>query len=131
MPSGCAGGATCYLAVTKLKAWLGYDDSLDVFGVHGVGSTVGLLLLVFFANPAANGAIATTFKSGGQVISLAGGRAQFKNQLVGVLFAAALAAGATFMILKLVGLIIDLRISAEDEHSGLDLTRHGESAYND
>ncbi len=128
---GLCGGATCYLAVTKLKAWLGYDDALDVFGVHGVGSTVGLLLLGFFANPAVNGAIATTFKSGGQVISLAGGLAQFKNQLVGVLFTAALAAGVTFIILKLVGMIIDLRISAEDEHSGLDLTQHGESAYND
>ena len=51
--------------------------------------------------------------------------------LLGVLFTAALAAGATFIILKFVGLIIDLRISAEDEHSGLDLTQHGESAYND
>ncbi len=128
---GLCGGAACYLAVTKLKAWLGYDDSLDVFGVHGVGSTVGLLLLGFFANPAVNGAIATTFKSGGQVISLAGGLAQFKNQLLGVLFTAALAAGATFIILKLVNSIIGLRLSAEDEYSGLDLTQHGESAYND
>jgi len=128
---GLCGGATCYLAVTKLKGWLGYDDSLDVFGVHGVGSTVGLLLLGLFANPVVNGAIATTFKSGGQVVSLAGGSAQFKNQLLGVLFTVALAAGATFIILKFVSLIVDLRISAEDEHSGLDLTQHGESAYND
>lgn len=128
---GLCGGAACYLAVSKLKAWFGYDDSLDVFGVHGVGSTVGLLLLGLFADPAVNGAIATTFHAGGQVISLAGGFAQFKNQLLGVLFTAALAAGATFLILKLVNLIIDLRISAEDEHSGLDLTQHGESAYND
>jgi ammonium transporter, Amt family len=128
---GLCGGAACYVAVTKLKGWLGYDDSLDVFGVHGVGSAVGLLLLGFVANPAVNGAMATTFKSGGQVISLAGGLAQFKNQLLGVVFTATFAAGATFLILKLVNLIIDLRISAEDEHSGLDLTQHGESAYND
>ena len=128
---GLCGGAACYLAVTKLKAWLGYDDSLDVFGVHGVGSTMGLLLLGFFANPEVNGAIATTFKSGGQVISLAGGLAQFKNQLLGLLFTATLAAGGTFILLKLVGLIVELRLSAEDEHSGLDLTQHGESAYND
>jgi Amt family ammonium transporter len=128
---GLCGGAACYLAVTKLKARLGYDDSLDVFGVHGVGSTVGLLLLGLFANPAVNGAIATTFKKGDRVISLAGGPAQFVNQLIGVLVTAALAGGATFVILKLVKGLVGLRPSAEDEHSGLDLTQHGESAYND
>ena len=128
---GLCGGAACYMAVTKLKAWLGYDDALDVFGVHGVGSTVGLLLLGWVANPAVNGAIATTYRTGGQVISLAGGLAQFKNQLIGVLFTATLAAGATFLILKLVDAVVGLRLSAEDEHSGLDLTQHGESAYND
>ena len=128
---GLCGGAACYLAVTKLKHALGYDDSLDVFGVHGVGSTVGLLLLGFTANPAVNGAIATTFKSGETVVSLAGGMAQFKNQLIGVGLTVALAAIGTFVILKIVSITLGLRVSAEEEHSGLDLTQHGESAYND
>ena len=96
-----------------------------------MGSAVGLLLLGFLANPEVNVAIATTFKRGGQVISLAGGFSQFKNQLVGVLFTAAVAGLATFVILKVVDAIVGLRVSQEDEHSGLDLSQHGESAYND
>jgi ammonium transporter, Amt family len=121
----------CYLAVTKVKARFGYDDSLDVFGVHGVGSTVGLLLLGLLANPSVNGAIATTFTTGGKVVSLAGGMEQLKNQFIGLLFTVTLAAVATFLIIKLVSATIGLRVSAEDEDTGLDLTQHGESAYND
>ncbi len=128
---GLCGGAACYFAVTKLKSAFRYDDSLDVFGVHGVGSTVGLLLLGFLANPAVNGIIATTFKSGETVVSLAGGMAQFKNQVIGVLVTAAFSGIATFLILKLVNAIVGLRVTPEEEHSGLDLTQHGESAYND
>jgi Amt family ammonium transporter len=128
---GLCGGAICYLAVTKLKSIFGYDDSLDVFGVHGVGSTVGLLLVGCLANPAVNGLIATTFKSGDAVISLAGSLAQVKNQAIGILFTAAFSGIATFLILKLVSVTVGLRVSPEEEHSGLDLTQHGESAYND
>jgi Amt family ammonium transporter len=128
---GLTGGVVCYLAVTKLKNKFRYDDSLDVFGVHGVGSSIGLLLLGVFANPTVNGAIASTFQADGQVISLAGSPAQLFNQLRGVLFTVVLAGLATFLILKLVDALIGLRVSAEDEDSGLDLTQHGESAYND
>lgn len=128
---GLCGGVACYLAVAKLKNMLGYDDSLDVFGVHGVGSTVGLLLLGFTASPAVNSAIATTFKADGVVVSLAGGFAQFKNQAIAVLITVVFAAAATFILLKLVGAITGLRVSQEEEVSGLDLTQHGESAYND
>lgn len=128
---GLCGGAVCYFAVTKLKGALGYDDSLDVFGVHGVGSTIGLLLVGVLANPTVNGAIATTFKSGDTIVSLAGGWAQLKNQAIGVLFTAAFSALATFLLLKLVSATVGLRVSPEEEHSGLDLTQHGESAYND
>lgn len=128
---GLSGGAVCYFAVTKLKSALGYDDSLDVFGVHGVGSTVGLLLVGLLANSTVNPAIATTFKSGEAVVSLAGGLAQLKNQVIGILFTAAFSAAATFLILKLISVTIGLRVTAEEEHSGLDLTQHGESAYND
>lgn len=128
---GLCGGTICYLAVTKLKNTFGYDDSLDVFGVHGVGSMVGLLMVGFLANPAVNGLIATTFRSGTTVVSLAGSLAQVKNQAIGVLFTAAFSAVATYLILKLVQVTVGLRVSAEEEHSGLDLTQHGESAYND
>lgn len=128
---GVVGGVVCYFAVTRLKRAFGYDDSLDVFGVHAVGSGTGLLLLGLFADPSVNAAIASTFQSGGKVVSLAGSPAQLLNQLRGVLLTAALAALATFVILKAVDALVGLRVTAEEEHSGLDLTQHGESAYND
>jgi ammonium transporter, Amt family len=128
---GLVGGVVCYMAVTKLKSRFGYDDSLDVFGVHGIGSATGLLLLGLFANSTVNAAIGNTFQPGGKVISLVGSSAQLINQLRGVLFTAALAGLATFLILKFVNATVGLRVSAEEEDSGLDLTQHGESAYND
>ena len=128
---GLMGGLLCYTAVTKIKSVLGYDDSLDVFGVHGVGSIVGMLMLGFVASAQVNPAIASTFKVDGQVVSLVGSASQFLNQLKGVLFTAALSGAATFIILKIVGAFIELRITEEDEDLGLDLTQHGEKAYND
>jgi ammonium transporter, Amt family len=128
---GLIAGATCYLAVTKLKNRFRYDDSLDVFGVHGVGSTCGMLLLGFLANPAVNPLIASTFKSGGRTVSLAGGFGQFICQLEGVVFTVALSAAVTFGLLKLVNVLVGLRVDEEDESLGLDLSQHGESAYNE
>ena len=128
---GLVAGVACYTAVTKIKQVCGYDDSLDVFGVHGVGSVVGLLLLGFLANAEVNPAIATTFKVNGVAASLAGGSHQFINQLIGVAFTAALAAAATFLIVKLVDATVGLRVDAEDESLGLDLSQHGERAYNE
>jgi Amt family ammonium transporter len=128
---GLTGGIACYLAVTRLKNRFKYDDSLDVFGVHGVGSSIGLLMLGLFANASVNGAIAGTFQSDGKIVSLAGGLAQLINQFRGLVATIALAAVATFLILKLVDVVIGLRVSPEEEDSGLDLTQHGESAYND
>jgi Amt family ammonium transporter len=128
---GLVAGAVCFLGVSKLKARFGYDDSLDVFGVHGLGSTVGMLLLGFLANPEVNPAIATAFKVGGQPVSLAGGAAQFLNQLKGVLFTAAFAAVATAALLKLVDAMVGLRVTEEEESAGLDVAEHGESAYNE
>ena len=126
---GLAAGVVCYFAVTKLKAVFHYDDSLDVFGVHGIGSMTGLLMLGFLANPAVNPAIASTFQAGGVVQSLAGGTHQFLNQAVGGLFTAVFAVVATFLIYRLVDLLIGMRVDQEDEHTGLDITQHGESAY--
>ncbi len=127
---GSAAGTVCYFAVTKLKARFGYDDSLDVFGVHGLGSTVGMLMLGFLANVAVNESIGVTCKLNGQIVSLAGGTAQFLNQLVGVCCTLAFAGGGTFIIVKLVDQFVGLRVSEDEETLGLDLTQHGESAYN-
>jgi Amt family ammonium transporter len=126
---GLVAGAVCYLAVTKLKARFGYDDSLDVFGVHAVGSTTGMLLLGFLADPQVNTAIASTFQVNGVVVSLAGGVGQFTNQFKAVLFTLAFAAVASWVILKLVNKLVGLRVDVEDETAGLDLTQHGERAY--
>ena len=128
---GLAGGAVCYLAVMKLKTAFGYDDALDVFGVHCVGSVTGMLLLGFLASPDANPAIASTFMKNGALVSLAGGLKQFTNQLTGVVFTAAATAVATFIILKIVDAVVGLRVDAEEESLGLDLSQHDERAYNE
>jgi len=128
---GLAGGAVCYLAVSKLKARFKYDDSLDVFGVHGVGSMVGMLLLGWLASPAANPAIANTFKVNGVAVSLAGGAQQFGYQALGVAFTAVFAGGATFILFKLTDALVGVRVDLEDESTGLDLSQHGERAYNE
>ena len=128
---GLAAGAVCYFAVTHLKSRFGYDDSLDVFGVHGVGSTLGMLMLGFLASTLINPAVAVTWKQNGQLVSLAGGAGQFVNQFKGVAFTMLFAGAATFVILKVVNALVGLRVSEEDETLGLDLTQHGESAYND
>jgi Amt family ammonium transporter len=128
---GLTGGVVCYYAVTKLKRRFGYDDSLDVFGVHAVGSTVGLLMVGLFADASVNAAIGTTFKRGGKVISLSGSPEQLINQFRGVVFTALLAGVGTLVILKVVDRLVGLRVTAEDEDSGLDLSEHGERAYNE
>jgi Amt family ammonium transporter len=128
---GLTGGVVCYLAVSRLKAALHYDDSLDVFGVHAVGSATGLLMTGLFASADVNVAIGNTFNAGGKVVSLAGSAAQLANQFRGLMFTVVLAAAGTFVILKVVGALTELRVTPEEEGSGLDLSEHGESAYND
>ena len=131
MMIGLIAGVVCYMAVSKLKAALGYDDSLDVFGVHGLGSTIGMLMCGLFAAKQINPAIATAFLVDGQPLALIGSVRQFWHQLQGVLFTAALAAVATYVILKVIDMTIGLRVTEEEETLGLDLTQHGESAYNE
>ena len=128
---GLAGGAACYLAVTKLKAKFRYDDSLDVFGVHGIGSTVGMLLVGLLANAEVNPAIATTFHADGVLVSLAGGIGQLRNQIIGIVVTAVLSGVATMVILKVVDAVIGLRVEPEEEAAGLDVSQHGEAAYNE
>ncbi len=120
---GFVAGMACFLAVSVLKPRCGYDDSLDVFGVHGVGGTWGALATGIFASRAVNPAGADGL--------LYGHPAQLLPQLLGVAVTWALALGGTFLILKLVGAITGgLRVSAEEESLGLDLSQHGEAGYN-
>jgi ammonium transporter, Amt family len=127
---GLAAGATCYWGVTHLKARFGYDDSLDVFGVHGLGSTLGMLMLGFLANVSVNANIAQC-SVGGRMVSLAGGLNQFLTQFKGVLFTLVYAGLGTWVLIKLIGVASPLRVTEEEETLGLDLSQHGESAYND
>ena len=128
---GLAGGTVCYFAVTKLKARFAYDDSLDVFGVHGVGSTVGMLLLGGLASVVVNPAIATTFRANGAIVPLSGSWVQFGHQAVAVVFTAAFAGVVTLILFKVVDALVGLRVDSETESLGLDLTQHGERAYSE
>ncbi|MFO0696508.1 MAG: ammonium transporter [Polyangiales bacterium] len=128
---GLAGGAICYLAVSKLKARFRYDDTLDAFGVHGIGSTIGMLMLGLLASSEANPAIAATFTRGGQPVSLEGGLAQLGNQAIGTVFTAVYAALGTVVILKVASVVTGgLRVDEDEEDQGLDVSQHGEEAYN-
>jgi len=126
---GLAAGIVCYLMVAKVKAIFGYDDSLDAFGVHGAGGTLGALLTGIFAakaiNPILKDAQGNVLPSG----LLEGNAHQLLNQLVGVGIAWALAIVGTLLILKIVDSVIGLRVSPEHEIQGLDLSQHGEEGY--
>jgi Amt family ammonium transporter len=126
---GLIAGVFCYLMVVKVKARFGYDDSLDAFGVHGAGGTLGALLTGVFAssavNPVFKDARGATIASG----LLEGNGHQLLNQLAGVLMAWAIAAVGTLVILKLVDVTIGLRVAEEQEIQGLDLSQHGEEGY--
>src|SRR6202012_1062279 len=123
---GLIAGVFCFWMVTKVKARFGYDDSLDAFGVHGAGGTIGALLTGIFAssviNPIFKDASGRVLPSG----ALEGNTHQFVNQMIGVGIAAALAVVGTLVILKVVDLVIGLRVPEEHEVQGLDLSQHGE-----
>ena len=115
--------------VAKVKARFGYDDSLDAFGVHGAGGTIGALLTGVFATKAINPIL---HDASGNAIGLSlieGNVRQFGNQMVGTLIAWVLAIVGTLIILKVVDLVVGLRVTAEHEIQGLDLTQHGEEGY--
>ncbi len=127
---GFAAGVVCYFAVTVLKKSLGYDDSLDAFGVHGIGGFTGAMLTGVFANSAIN----TVFRdaSGNALPSglLEGNPKQVLNQLIACLIAIALGSIGSLVILKIVDLVVGVRVSGEQETTGLDLSQHGEEGYN-
>jgi len=114
-------GPLCYFAVSKMKAKLGYDDSLDAFGIHGVGGIFGALATGVLANTAVNPA--------GVNGLLLGNAYQLLIQLIAVVATIAFASAVTFLILKVLSLFAPLRVSEEDEETGLDISQHGEDAY--
>ncbi|MCC6214935.1 MAG: ammonium transporter [Polyangiaceae bacterium] len=117
---GVAGGIVCYGGV-QLKGRLGYDDSLDAFGVHGVGGLVGAILTGVFAAKAWNPA--------GQDGLLYGGTQLFVEQFIAAGAAAGYAVIVTFVLLKVLDAVLGLRAAKDDEQEGLDITVHGEEAY--
>jgi ammonium transporter, Amt family len=123
---GFIAGLVCYAMVTKVKSLFGYDDALDAFGVHGAGGTIGALLTGVFAQQVIN----PIFGAGKPVGGLDGHWGQVGNQIVGILIAWGFALVGTIVLLKVTDLIIGVRVTETDEIEGLDITQHGEEAYN-
>ena len=114
---GAAAGGICYWACTWLKRRFNYDDSLDVFGVHGIGGLTGTFLCGVFA----------TASIGGTAGLIEGHPQQVLIQLYGIAVTVVWSAGVTYALLKLVGIFVPLRVSKEQEVEGLDITQHGEA----
>jgi ammonium transporter, Amt family len=127
---GLLAGILCYFMVSKIKGMLGYDDSLDAFGVHGAGGTLGALLTGIFAVSGVNAIFKDPQGRALPVGLLEGNAQQFLNQAAGVLIAWVIAGIGTFVILKIVDAIIGVRVNGDDEIMGLDLSQHGEEGYN-
>jgi len=117
----------CYFFVAKVKYMLGYDDALDVFGVHAIGGIVGALLTGVFVNPALGGAGVVDYVANGVAAYDFG--AQMTAQLWAVATAIVVSGVVAFISLKIIDLVIGLRVSEESEREGLDTTEHGERAY--
>jgi Amt family ammonium transporter len=126
---GLIAGAFCFWMVARVKARFGYDDSLDAFGVHGAGGTLGAILTGVFAtsvvNPIFKDAQGNALPSG----LIDGNAHQLLNQFIGVAIAWALAIVGTLVILKIVDVTIGLRVTEDEEIQGLDLSQHGEEGY--
>jgi Amt family ammonium transporter len=121
---GLVAGAFCFWACTWLKLKIGYDDSLDVFGVHGVGGFTGTLLAGVFAVGALS---ATPELPGGVHGLLEGNPQQVVAQLYGIVVTLVWSGALTFVILKVIGALVPLRVRQEDEVTGLDVSLHGEA----
>lgn len=123
---GLAAGIVCFWACTWLKERLKYDDSLDVFGIHGIGGILGTILTGVFAVGAFT---ATKELPQGQQGLLEGNAGQVVTQIIGVGICFAWCAVATYVILKVVDALVGLRVSLDHERMGLDITQHGESVH--
>jgi Amt family ammonium transporter len=120
---GVAAGLICAFACSKIKGAFGYDDALDAFGVHGVGGTLGAILTGVFATRAAWDI------NGGNPVGLLEQGPALKGQLAAVVVTWVLSIVATFVILKVVDVIVGIRVSEQDEVRGLDVTQHEEEGY--
>jgi len=126
---GLIAGVFCFLMVFSVKKKLGYDDSLDAFGVHGAGGTIGALLTGVFATRAINPILHDAQGNAIRLGFVDGNFGQILNQIIGIAIAFVLAIVGTLAILKLVDVVIGLRVTSEDELQGLDVTQHGEEGY--
>jgi Amt family ammonium transporter len=125
---GVAVGIVCFLACTKLKNTFGYDDSLDAFGVHGIGGTLGAILTGVFATR--HVADPVLVSGGGNPVGLVDGQPSLLiGQLVAIALTWVLAGVVTFILLKILDVTMGLRVSSEAEIQGLDLSQHGEEGY--
>jgi ammonium transporter, Amt family len=127
---GLLAGVFCFFMVTAVKSKFGYDDSLDAFGVHGAGGTLGALLTGVFATSAVNDGLKD---ASGKVLGLGlvdGNPGQVLNQAIGVLISWSLAIVGTLIILKICDVVVGLRVTPDQELEGLDVSMHGEEGYN-
>jgi Amt family ammonium transporter len=127
---GLLAGVFCFFMVTAVKSKFGYDDSLDAFGVHGAGGTLGALLTGVFATSAVNDGLKD---ASGKVLGLGlvdGNPGQVLNQAVGVLISWGMAIVGTLIILKICDVVVGLRVTPDQELEGLDISLHGEEGYN-
>jgi Amt family ammonium transporter len=127
---GFLAGVICFYMVSSVKNRFGYDDTLDAFGVHGAGGTVGALLTGVFATNLINDGLKD---ANGKTLPLGwidGNPHQLLNQVIGTLIAWGLAIVGTLIILKIVDAVLGVRVTTEQEVEGLDLSMHGEEGYN-
>ena len=127
---GFAAGIVCYFMVASVKQRFGYDDSLDAFGVHGAGGTLGAVLTGVFATNAVNDSLKDAAGNPARLGLVDGNFVQILNQIGGSLLAWVLAIVGTLVILKICDAVVGVRVSPEHEIEGLDLSLHGEEAYN-
>ena len=130
MVIGLAAGVGCFVMVTFVKGRLGYDDALDAFGVHGAGGTIGALLTGVFATQRVNPIFHDSQGRSLPVGWVDGNPSQIGYQLVGIATAWIFALVGSIVLLKITDLVVGVRASEEQEIEGLDLTEHGEEAYN-
>jgi len=127
---GFLAGLICYFMAAVVKNRVGYDDSLDAFGVHGIGGTLGAVLTGVFATNAVNDALKDSAGKPMPLGLIDGHASQVVNQAIGSGIAIVLGIVGSLILLKIVDLIVGVRIDAREEQTGLDLTQHGEEAYN-
>jgi len=124
---GVVAGVACFIAVTSLKSLLGYDDSLDAFGVHGIGGIIGALGTSVVASPALGGTGVWDYVTNG--VAEYSMSTQFISQFWGVSVCIIWSGVVSFIAFKLIDIVMGLRVSEEAEREGLDISEHGETAY--